>query len=233
MRNMDRFRGCLLGGAVGDALGYPVEFMKNSDIFRRYGKNGITDYERFKGVAQISDDTQMTLFTANGLLVGDTRGALRGLQGWPRMYVEKAYKDWLKTQQSSISEVNRHERYTPEGGFSWLLDVPELYVRRAPGNTCLSALIDGKVYDDYVKAKRNKSKGCGGIMRVAPAGIFCPPEGEGDYIMSDAELLRFGADIAAITHGHPLGYIPAGIAALLVRKAIYEGRINLKEIVKL
>ena len=30
MRNIDRFRGCLIGGAAGDALGYAVEFMLTS-----------------------------------------------------------------------------------------------------------------------------------------------------------------------------------------------------------
>ena len=36
MRNQDKFRGCLIGGAAGDALGYAVEFMRDQDIFRRY-----------------------------------------------------------------------------------------------------------------------------------------------------------------------------------------------------
>ena len=69
MRSKDKFRGCLIGGAAGDALGYAVEFMEDADIFRKYGENGITDYELYKGTAQISDDTQMTLFTATGLLL--------------------------------------------------------------------------------------------------------------------------------------------------------------------
>ena len=29
----DRIRGCLFGGAVGDALGYPVEFLSEKEIF--------------------------------------------------------------------------------------------------------------------------------------------------------------------------------------------------------
>lgn len=45
MRSIDKFRGCLIGGAVGDALGYAVEFMEDADIFRKYGENGITEYE--------------------------------------------------------------------------------------------------------------------------------------------------------------------------------------------
>ena len=69
MKNQDKFRGCLIGGAIGDALGYAVEFLQISRIRQKYGDNGITSYELKNGIAEISDDTQMTLFTANGLLI--------------------------------------------------------------------------------------------------------------------------------------------------------------------
>ena len=67
-RNLDKFKGCLIGGAIGDALGYPVEFYSLDEIYSEYGGNGIRDYKLINGKALISDDTQMTLFTANGLL---------------------------------------------------------------------------------------------------------------------------------------------------------------------
>ena len=44
MYDLDRYRGCLLGGAVGDALGYPVELLSLSDIRARYGPAGNTSY---------------------------------------------------------------------------------------------------------------------------------------------------------------------------------------------
>lgn len=71
----------MIGGAIGDELGYAVEFLSVSSIFKKYGKNGITEYDLYRGVAEISDDTQMTLFTATGLLVGTTRGMTRGIIG--------------------------------------------------------------------------------------------------------------------------------------------------------
>ena len=95
---LDKVRGCLFGGAIGDALGYPIEFMKENVIWEKYGKNGIDAYQLDvkTGKALISDDTQMTLFTATGLLVGDTRGCLRGMQGPPAGYVYKAYFDSVR-----------------------------------------------------------------------------------------------------------------------------------------
>ena len=229
--HLDAIRGCIYGGAAGDALGYPVEFMTEESIFSKYGKKGITEFEKDPktGKALISDDTQMTLFTANGLLVGDTRGQMRGIQGWPRGYVAYAYLDWLLTQQSSLEEVNRHERFTKNGGRSWLLDVPELYSRRAPGITCLSALEkewNGESFDDYVKAKRNNSKGCGGIMRVAPIAV--------DYQTDMDTLDMEGAQLAAITHGHSLGYMPAAVLVHIINRIVFpEGgeRQPLKDII--
>lgn len=99
MRNVNQFKGCLIGGAVGDALGYAVEFLSASDIFRRYGENGISEYELHRGIAEISDDTQMTLFTATGLLVGTTREMTRGIRGdYAECYIADSYRDWYRTQ---------------------------------------------------------------------------------------------------------------------------------------
>ena len=78
-KDLDKYLGCLIGGAAGDALGYAVEFLPEEAIFSRYGKDGITEYRLQGGLGRISDDTQMTLFTANGLLAGKTRGCMRGI----------------------------------------------------------------------------------------------------------------------------------------------------------
>ena len=65
----DKFRGCLVGGATGDALGAQGEFYSTTSISERYGQDGIRDLERSYGVmGAITDDTQMTLFTAEGCI---------------------------------------------------------------------------------------------------------------------------------------------------------------------
>lgn len=70
MKDLDKYRGCLIGGAVGDALGYAIEFLDETSIFKRYGKNGITEYDLVEGVAEISDDTQMTSINNQNSLSG-------------------------------------------------------------------------------------------------------------------------------------------------------------------
>lgn len=229
--NLDKIRGSLTGGAVGDALGYAVEFWGEEQIFGKYGERGITEYEldSFTGKALISDDTQMTLFTANGLLVGDTRGAMRGIQGWPRHYVAQAYQDWLYTQECPFDKQKIQDRRGNYSCRSWLADVPELYSSRAPGNTCLSALSaqkNGKDFvNDYVKEPQNQSKGCGGIMRVAPVALNYKHMEMGTLDME-------GAQIAAITHGHSLGYMPAAIVTHIINCIVFgEEKKTLKNIV--
>lgn len=204
MEDIGKYRGCLIGGAVGDALGYPVEFMSFAAIKQQFGRSGITDYVFRNGVAQISDDTQMTLFTATGILIGETRGCVRGIMGPPWSYVWLCYKDWYRTQTEKYPMRGEH--------FSWLDNIPELFSRRAPGNTCMSVLAIGK--EGSVKKPINNRKGCGGVMRVAPIGLHY---GRARYRpWAPHEIMEIGAEVAALTHGHPLGYIPAAALAYLI-----------------
>ena len=79
-QNLDHTLGCMVGGAVGDALGYAVEFYSWPQIQKKYGSSGICEYELDRrGMAPISDDTQTSLFTASGILEGETRAYMRGL----------------------------------------------------------------------------------------------------------------------------------------------------------
>ena len=202
MRDLNKFKGCLIGGAVGDALGYAVEFMPAASIFKKYGVDGITEYELRNGVAEISDDTQMTLFTATGLLLGTTRGMTRGIMGDCTDYITRSYSDWYRTQTESypLPEVCH---------YSWLVNLPQMFQWRAPGNTCLSALSQGG--NGRIESPINQSKGCGGIMRVAPIGLyFC------DKSLDPSEVDMIAAKSAALTHGHELGYIPSAMLAHII-----------------
>ena len=98
MRDINRIKGCLVGGAVGDALGYAVECSRLKSILKEYGPDGITRYDLDGGLARISDDTQMALFTATALLFGETRGRMRGIGAGPVGYFDRAYLDWYLTQ---------------------------------------------------------------------------------------------------------------------------------------
>ena len=93
-----RFRGCLLGGAVGDALGARWSSWTCAPSGGDSAPGGIRDLAPAYGrVGAITDDTQMTLFTAEGVLRAHVRGALRGLVNLPGI-IGHAYQRWLATQ---------------------------------------------------------------------------------------------------------------------------------------
>lgn len=218
MKKLEQYTGCLLGGAAGDALGYEIEFMDEASIFSRFGKDGISRYTLHNGVAQISDDTQMTLFTAAGLLCGAMGKDDRAIDSSYAGAIARCYQDWYRTQTASSSQ--------PSGlNVSWLMNIPELYSRRAPGITCLNALSGGTA--GTIDQPINNSKGCGGVMRVAPIGLFFE---ETDGSMVQIDLL--GAEAAALTHGHPLGYIPAAAFVHLIHCLVHRPSMTLMDAVQ-
>lgn len=201
-----RFTGCLVGGAVGDALGAPVEFMSTQLIQQRFGPAGITEYApAYGGLGRITDDTQMTLFTAEGLLRTWVRSCVRGGASCAGV-TANAYLRWLQTQ----GERSRCRIETGEGQTGWLMQQPELHSRRAPGNTCLDAL---RTMQSMGEPAHNDSKGCGGVMRVAPVGLM------GWRLRRQWSLpqtFELGTELAALTHGHPTGSLTAGVLAALI-----------------
>ncbi len=211
-KRFDCYRGCLIAGGCGDALGATVEFVSRDEILRRFGETGIRDFAvgdyGFPGA--ITDDTQMTLFTAEGLLRAEVRGALRGLSSYSGC-VNHAYLRWLATQ----GEKSRAGDIGMDG---WLITYRELFSRRAPGNTCLNAL-HGRTETGDGSPAVNHSKGCGGVMRAAPVGLLAATQ---SIPRDEKRQLAFttGCEIAALTHGHPTGQYPAGVLALLILELI-------------
>jgi len=199
----DRVRGCLLGGALGDALGAGIEFLSLAEIRRAHGPAGVTGLTEAYGVfAPITDDTQMTLFTAEGLIRASVRGRSRGICHPPTV-LWQAYQRWLVTQRMAgpPAEVS-----------GWLAAQPVLYARRAPGEACLSGLAAPKMGTPESPANPG-SKGCGTVMRSAPFGLLRrEPE----------DAWSLAVECAVLTHGHPSGYLAAGAFAWIVA-CVLEG----------
>jgi ADP-ribosylglycohydrolase len=193
-RSREAFRGCLLGGAVGDALGAPVEFLDLAELRRRHGADGVEGLVAGDWPAgTITDDTQLSLFTAEAMIRAERRREREELVSIPGA-ARRAYLRWLHTQGEHVA----HE--TMDG---WLVTVRGLHARRAPGSTCLAALRDGGWGSR--RAPTNDSKGNGGVMRVAPVGLARPER-----------AFEAGCEVAAITHGHPTGQLAAGYLAQVV-----------------
>jgi ADP-ribosylglycohydrolase len=192
LTRLDQIRGCLLGGAVGDALGADIEFMYLNEIRHEYGMAGLRDYADSDN-GEFTDDTQMTLFTAEGLLDSQHDGSDELTN------IHRAYLRWYVTQ-GEPSPL----KFPPHSG---LVSVLGMHRRRAPGNTCLGAL---QITKKLGELAFNNSKGCGGVMRSAPIGLFAPQLGD------DAAVFDLAKDAATLTHGHPSGYFPAACLAVMI-----------------
>ena len=196
-----RVVGCLFGGAIGDALGYSIEFLSMSEILSDYGDKGIQEFElNYNKQAEVSDDTQMTLFTAEGI-------------------VESIGKNENSNQATILSEIQKQTLNwyrmlttpdTIEDDAQGLMRFSVLKNIQAPGHTCMSNCANGAIGTPELRL--NDSKGCGGVMRVAPIGL-CPR-------LTTEEAFEIASRSAAQTHGHPTGYISSGVMAAIVRELL-------------
>ncbi|MDR1069141.1 MAG: ADP-ribosylglycohydrolase family protein, partial [Clostridiales Family XIII bacterium] len=162
------FRGCLLGGAAADAKGYGI-------------KEGMRDL--------ISDNTQMTCFTVDGLIWADERAIRRGVYAYiPCLFY--SYQKWYYTQTGSLADKNYDFILGGE-----ILNWDDLFARRGTGQTSLEALA-GSIGNKYgtMKNRINTSKGCGSVMRVAPIGLY--------FWKNPETAFHIGAESGALTHGH-------------------------------
>lgn len=195
---LDRALGCLLGGAIGDAFGYAVEFDHLEAIEQRFGPAGLRDPVLIDGQMQVSDDTQMTLFTLEGL----ARAPDHATPDQLITSIRHAYADWLDTQAGQSKGA---------GITGTLATRKAMRHRRAPGTTCLSALRAGG--HGTPERPINASKGCGAMMRVAPIG----------WLTAHQRVAAFdlAARAGALTHGHPDGWASAGMLAALIGELFY------------
>ena len=200
----------MLGGAIGDALGYPVEFIRGDQI---EWKHGVSAPERLdfdgKTPARISDDTQMTLFTAEGLMRARARLEDRGMCDVPSV-MASALLRWYETQSGKLAST---------GDRGWLVDERGLHALRAPGNTCMSALAALAQGGGLPSVERppNDSKGCGAVMRVAPLGLGAN---------SRETAWELARDQGVLTHGHPSGYLSAAYFASVIWDVARGGSLD-------
>ena len=205
-----RFEGSLLGGACGDALGYPVEHKSYSAIIAKYGENGIQAMSIDEsGEALITDDTQMTIYTAQGLI-----HALKHNSSSDEMVVEvhKSYLRWIGSllhNQPELTDLYRALYSADELLHNDLLESGEnrgLDKKMCRGGSTFTALLSGNRYSTSNPAPEGVR--CGTIMRSAPIALCC---------YRNPELaFSVGCECAALTHGDPTAYLSAGVMCMLI-----------------
>lgn len=199
-----RVHATLLGGALGDSLGYAVEFDAIAAIRAKYGEEGLTSFAQLDGESHFSDDTQMTLYTVDGL-VEALEWANDGVAADETACLWLAYLRWLATQDVAASAS------APVPQPRWIDGHEVLRHRRAPGNTCLSGLASGEM-GTAARPVNAESKGCGTVMRSAPFGLI-------PHISREA-VAKLSMDAAALTHGHPAARLGAAAFSLLIHDVV-------------
>jgi ADP-ribosylglycohydrolase len=146
---LNRFKGCLLGLAIGDALGAPVEFLQLDKIKDRYGEKGIVDFDSWNSFkpGTYTDDTQLSLATAKGCI--------------------NAHLNLLREGESHSLDFI-YKRY-----MRWLESLKDHHQVRHPGYTCMHVLQSGE--RGSIENPINTSTEATGLLRTAPVGLAFPP----------------------------------------------------------
>lgn len=200
----------LKGCAVGDALGWPFEFGTPSPL----------DYDTLYGGTtplEITDDTQMTLFTLEGMCYAKVHGMTQPME--IINCIKESYLDWYLTQRGTVPNT--------EGVAGALLSYPELHHSRAPGTTCMGSMAQ---WSRTTTIRLNDSKGNGANMRMSPlvflGSLGIPPQS------ITAQEIALG--MARITHHHEIlnSLIPFQqrlMASIVETHSVKEAMIQMKK----
>jgi len=192
------YKGCLLGMAVGDAMGAAVDNKTYRQICENYGPAGLLGYDLVNGFVEITSYTQVALFASNGMLLSVAKGQT-GNAACMR-YVAKALKEWARAQ---------HLPGDPELRLCWLCRIPQARQRRCMDPRTLDALTRDVLGSP--KKPANQGAGPGTLTAAVPAGLFFHPDR-----MAFQEIGLLGAQIVALTHGDPMAYLSGAVLAYLI-----------------
>ena len=213
-KNRNIYRGCLLGLAVGDAMGYTVDKKTLREICEDYGPNGLLGYDLVNGYADVTSYTQIAAFAANGLLFGITRGQLRGRMAPLVRYIEVAVREWSRSQHYC----------EPKQNYCWLSTVPELKRRHCMDTWMLSLLSREKL--GTMEEPTNRSDNPAAITEAIPVAMLMQ-----DLNLTAEERNRLSAEAVALTHGEPEAFLSAAALTHALGLVLEGEKMTPKELV--
>ena len=207
------YRGCLLGLAVGDAMGYTVDNRSWQEIREDYGPNGLLGYDLVNGYADVTSYTQLAAFTCNGLLFGMTRGQLSGKMAPYIKYIEMSSREWAASQRSWGR---------PKSCYCWLLRRPDLCRRHCMDTRMLDTL--SREAPNSLESPVNNFSDPAGLTAAIGVGLFYHKDR-----MDWREMARLGAEAVALTHGSPEAFLTGAWVAYTVAGIAQEGALALRD----
>lgn len=210
------YRGCLLGMAMGDAMGYTIDTKTWHQIQEDYGPNGLLGYDLVNGYAEVSSHTQLAAFTCNGLLLGLTRGQVYGKMAPYVRYAGLAQQEWAIGQR-------RYDQ--PSRNHCWVFRIPELRMRHCTDTRMVETLNRGQL--GTMEAPKNHRDTPASIASAISAALFADPNR-----MEQEEIDRLGAECVALTHGDPLAFLPGAVVAHLITKCLRDQSTPLRTLIE-
>ena len=207
----NQIRGAFLGLAVGDAMGHTVDSRNLEQICADYGPNGLLGYDLVNGYADVTSYTQLAAFSANGLLLGLTRG----LMAPPVRYVALAIREWSRSQHYCTQERN----------FCWLSAIPEMKRRFCMDTRMLDALSKDSLGTPEAPQYRSSHPAC--LTTVIPIALL-----QECLNRSQPELDRLGAEVVALTHGEPEAFISGAVLTHMLSTLLQNPNITVSELLR-
>lgn len=209
------YRGCLLGMAVGDAMGYTVDNRSWQEIQRDYGPNGLLGYDLVNGYADVTSYTQLAAFTCNGLLFGLTRGQMLGKMAPFIKYIGLSSREWAASQRPWGR---------PSRTYCWLLRRAELCRRRCMDTRMLDTLSRENL--GALEMPTNSFASPGGLTSAIGVGLFFHEDR-----MDQEEIDRLGAEAVALTHGSPTAFLSGAVLSHIISKLLCNPQAPLKPLI--
>ncbi len=208
-RKLLSYRGCLLGFAVGDAMGYAVNDKSWEEIAENYGPNGLLGYDLCNDGAQITSYTQIAAYMANALLASLSRGK----RDTYLQYSAAALREWAKRQ---------HFPRDPEPSVFWVARMPQLR-RRCCKDSRLLGILRTKTLGT-VDAPTNASDAPGALSYGMAVGLYYAPERIGAE-----QIGALAAELTAMTHGGEQAFLSAAVLAYGVAGILQQPEIPLRQ----
>lgn len=207
-REISAFRGCFLGMAIGDAMGYTVEEMSIKEIRAEYGPDGLLGYDLRNGSAEVTSYTQVAAYVANALLIHVTRGK----PGTQLQYISTAMREWHKRQ---------HFPRDPAKSLFWVSQIPELRRKFCRDARMMDAMRQQTL--GTPEKPINSAVTPGAIMAGAVMGMAFDPAR-----MEPQEIGKLATQTVALTHGDPEAFLSAAVLAYTVAGLIQAPEEPLK-----
>ncbi|MBQ4642091.1 MAG: ADP-ribosylglycohydrolase family protein [Oscillospiraceae bacterium] len=206
--NMSAYRGCLLGLAAGDAMGYTVDNKTLEEIRENYGPDGLLGYDlQETEFATITSYTQIAAYLSNALLLSVSRG-----KGDYSRYVKLGLREFTRSQQFYRD---------PEASYCWVAKCPQ-FRRRHCRDARMLDILRLEFYGSP-ENPRNDNNAPGALTAGIAVGLFY-----NSRRLTPEQVGSLTAQTVALTHGNPEAFLCAVVLAYAIAGIVQEPEYALR-----